>query len=246
MHHFFVSPEQIEGGRARIYGEDMRHIRRVLRMKKGEKLLISDGGDWDYLCTIEHISEEEILLTIEEENESVAELPSKVVLFQAIPKSDKMELIIQKAVELGVYAVVPFISERVIVKLDAKKEKAKRTRWKAVALSAAKQSGRNIIPDICEVMDFQSAMKYAQQFEHKLIPYELASDMHKTRNIISSIKKGESIAVCIGPEGGFEEGEVEKAISSGFIPLTLGKRILRTETAGFVILSNLMFKLEEE
>ncbi|MDO4789076.1 MAG: 16S rRNA (uracil(1498)-N(3))-methyltransferase [Johnsonella sp.] len=246
MQHFFVKPEQIFEGRARIEGEDHKHISRVLRMKPGEELMISDGSDWDYLCRIESIGEEEILLKIEEENISPKELPSKLFLFQALPKSDKMELIIQKAVELGVYEIIPFISRRVIVKLDEKKIRSKLQRWRAIALSAAKQSGRSIIPEIKEPMDFQAALCYAKDFDRKLIPYELADDIRASANLLSSIKKNENIAVFIGPEGGFEKGEIEAAKDRGFEAITLGGRILRTETAGFVILSNLMLRLEAE
>lgn len=244
MQHFFVSPGQISGGRARIGGEDCRHIGRVLRMKPGEELMISDGSDWDYLCRIESVGEEEILLRIEEENISPRELPSRIVLFQALPKSDKMELIIQKAVELGAYAIVPFISRRVIVRLDEKKIRSKLQRWQAIALSAAKQSGRSLVPEVAEPLDFRAALRRAEGFDRKLIPYELAFDMEASMKILDEIGENERIAVFIGPEGGFEEEEIREATGMGFMPITLGGRILRTETAGFVILSNLMLRLE--
>ena len=173
------------------------------------------------------------------------ELPSRLYLFQGPPKSDKMELIIQKAVELGVYEVIPMASRRSVVKLDAKKEENKRKRWNAIAESAAKQSKRLVIPRVTEVMSFGQALAYGEKLDLKLIPYELAENMDRTREIISRIRPGQSVGIFIGPEGGFEREEVEQALDKGAQAITLGRRILRTETAGMALLSVLMFQLEE-
>ena len=177
------------------------------------------------------------------------ELASKIYLFQGLPKADKMELIIQKAVELGVYEIVPVACKRSVVKLDGKKAAGKVQRWQGIAEAAAKQSRRGIIPKVREVAGFGEALNYAGQLPVKLIPYELAGvegeTMEKTRAIMKNLKPGEDIAVFIGPEGGFEEKEVAGAMAAGALPITLGRRILRTETAGITVLSILMYHLEQ-
>ena len=160
-------------------------------------------------------------------------------------KLHKMELIIQKAVELGAYQIIPVATKRAIVKLDAKKEASKLKRWQAIAEGAAKQSGRMLIPQISEVKTYGEALQMAQQLDINVIPYECARGMDGTREIFGNIKPGMSVGIFIGPEGGFEESEVEKAESLGVKPVTLGKRILRTETAGLTTLSILMYLLEE-
>ena len=155
-----------------------------------------------------------------------------------------MELVIQKAVELGAFAVVPVAAKRCVVKLDAKKEANKRKRWMSISESAAKQSGRLRIPEVTQVVSFKEALEMAGKMDVRLIPYELAEGMEKTRAIMSSIQPGQSVAVFIGPEGGFESSEIEKAMEIGVQPVTLGKRILRTETAGLVTLAMLVYNLE--
>ena len=155
-----------------------------------------------------------------------------------------MELVVQKAVELGACEIIPMATGRAVVKLDEKKAKAKTARWQGIAEAAAKQSKRSIIPKVTEVMSMKEAVAYAGKADIRLIPYELAEDMAKTKEIINGIRPGESVAVFIGPEGGFEEKEVAAAMEGGCIPITLGKRILRTETAGFTVLSWLMYHLE--
>ena len=166
-------------------------------------------------------------------------------MFQGLPKSDKMDLIIQKCVELGVFRVVPVTTKRTVVKLDAKKEESRRKRWTAVSESAAKQSGRGIIPEISGVQSFREAVEEAGELDVCLIPYEKAENMARTREILSGIPAGASIGVFIGPEGGFEEEEVREAMEAGARPITLGRRILRTETAGMAVLAMLGYLLEE-
>ena len=246
MYHFFIETSQLNGKNARILGEDVNHIVNVLRMKIGDKLLVNAGEDWEYLCTIKSIEKEEIILEVEEEHQGARELNVDITLYQGIPKSDKMELIIQKAVELGVKRIVPVMSKRVIVKLDEKKEKNKLERWQSISKASAKQSKRNIIPKIENVLSFKEAILECKDFEKKLIAYELSDDMKKTKEILNSIRENEKIAIFIGPEGGFEADEVNLARKSGFYDISLGKRILRTETAGFVILSNIMLNIEGE
>lgn len=245
MYQFFVEPSQIQGGKIVIIGSDVNHIKNVLRMKVGEEIAVSNGVDGkEYRCSIEEFSENEILCLLRSSKEADVELPSKIYLFQGLSKADKMELIIQKAVELGVYEIIPVSAGRSVVKLDEKKAKNKIARWQGIAESAAKQSKRAIIPKVQQVMSMKEAFAYAQAADVRLIPYELAENMSKTKELVAGIKPGESVAVFIGPEGGFEEKEIETAIEKGIVPITLGKRILRTETAGITVLSWLIYRLE--
>ena len=244
MHHFFVTPEQVKENMIFIEGSDVNHIKNVLRMKVGEELEVSDGEQRKFLCEIDNVSSEEVCLLIKEELKVETELPSKLYLFQGLPKSDKMELIVQKAVELGVYEIVPVATKRAVVKLDDKKAAKKVERWQAIAEGGAKQSGRNVIPEVKNVMSFKEAVAYAKELDVVLVPYELAEGMNETKEIISNIKPGQSVGVFIGPEGGFETSEVEHAMENGAKAITLGRRILRTETAGLTTLSILMYHLE--
>lgn len=245
MHLFFVEPSQIQGKKIIITGSDVNHIRNVLRMKIGEEIAVSNGADnREYRCGIEEYTEEEVICTLRFIKEDGVELPAKVYLFQGLPKADKMELIIQKAVELGVHEVIPVAAKRCVVKLDEKKAAAKVNRWQGIAEAAAKQSRRGVIPAVHSVMSMQEAVAYAHDMDVRIIPYELAEDMRHTRSVIEAVKAGESVAVFIGPEGGFEESEVLAAVKEGIEPVTLGRRILRTETAGLTVLSWLMYQLE--
>ena len=244
MHRFFADPSQIGEKEIVITGADVNHIRNVLRMKPGEELRLCTGEDEkDYRCRISRITEEQVTAEILWVEESGVELPSRLYLFQGLPKSDKMELIIQKAVELGVYEVIPMASRRSVVKLDAKKEENKRKRWNAIAESAAKQSKRMIVPEISPVMKFEEAVAEAKQADLALIPYEDsehlpgAGGMALTRTLIGGLAPGQTLAVFIGPEGGFSDEEIELALHAGIRPVTLGKRILRTETAALFVLS---------
>ena len=244
MHQFFVEPENIQGNKIVITGEDVNHIKNVLRMKVGDEIAVSNGVDGkEYRCGIVSISEE-VLCELRFVKEDGVELPSKITLFQGLPKADKMELIVQKAVELGVYEIVPVSMGRCIVKLDEKKQKSKISRWQGIAESAAKQSKRRIVPQVTSVMSMKEACKYASEMDVVLVPYELAEDMPKTRELIEAIQPGQRIGFFIGPEGGFGEMEIALAMEAGAKPITLGKRILRTETAGFTVLSILMYHLE--
>lgn len=244
MHHFFAEPSQIAEGRVRITGADVNHMKNVLRMKPGEKVKISDGDGLRYLCTLEKFTDAGVNLYIEDVEADAAELPSRIYLFQGLPKSDKMEMIIQKAVELGVYEIIPVVTKRVVVKLDEKKAAKKVQRWNLIAESAAKQSGRSLVPEVHDVMAYSEALEYAQKLAVRLIPYEKASGMEMTKQAVEAISPGQSVGIFIGPEGGFEEAEVEQAYEKGTSPISLGKRILRTETAGLAVMSVLMYHLE--
>ena len=245
MHHFFVTPQQISGDKIRIEGGDVNHMKNVLRMKLHEKAEISDGESRTYLCEVEAYAEDVSVLHILEEMEADTEPASKLYLFQGLPKSDKMELIVQKSVELGVYQVIPVAMKRSVVRLDDKKAAKKADRWNSIAESAAKQAGRNRIPEVTMPLSYKEALKMAEELDVILLPYELAGGMEATREVIRQIKSGQSVGIFIGPEGGFEPEEVDVAVSRGAKVITLGKRILRTETAGLATLAVLMFELEK-
>ncbi len=348
MHHFFADPSRIEGGLIRIEGQDCHHLRDVLRIRRGERVLVSDGQGTDYECEVEGISDKDVLLRICFK-EAPHELPAEIWLFQGIPKTDKMELIVQKAVELGAHVIVPLETRNTVVKLDRKRAEAKQNRWQAIAEAAAKQSKRSLLPVVHSVMSWQEAMKRMGDFRLALIPYENADNVGESLQIFQEVKeigrraagfrreeghvflpsfaplpgresevnacgikknerqdfhtsfapvsthesevnacgikknerqdfhtsfaslsshesdinadfnacdiksKEESnsesntasrIALFIGPEGGFSETEIKDALSHNIRPITLGKRILRTETASICAMSLLMAALE--
>lgn len=248
MYHFFVKEEQIRtndgaASSVTLMGPDVNHIRNVLRMKPGDEILVGNGNDADYLCRIDQIAPEQVTARILSRAENT-ELPARITLFQGLPKGDKMELVIQKAVELGVYRVIPVNALRSVVKLDPKKEETRIRRWNAISVSAAKQSGRVLVPEVAPVMEFDEALDCAADFDVKMIPYEHARGMSLTRQMVEQVRPETSVGILIGPEGGFEETEVSAACEAGFAPISLGRRILRTETAGLAILSILMYQLE--
>ena len=246
MYHFFTDPGLIGEKSLRIVGGDVNHIKNVLRMRPGEEILVSNGKDRDYHCRITEIDAGGVEAEILEVDLEGTELPVRIHLYQGLPKSDKMELIIQKVVELGVYRIVPVMTRRTIVKLDPKKEENRLKRWNGISESAAKQSKRILIPQVEPVMGFREAVAESAEFACRMIPYENARGMDETRRVVSSIRQGTDVAVFIGPEGGFEEEEVRLAAEAGVAPITLGKRILRTETAGMTVLSMLVYQLEKD
>ena len=244
MYHFFVTEDQIGEETVVIRGSDVNHIRNVLRMRQGEPLFISGGEGTGYECEICHIGTDQVMARILSRSDRTGELPARLHLFQGLPKGDKMELVIQKAVELGVSEVIPVITRRTIVKLDKKKVEAKTARWNAVAESAAKQSGRGVIPVVRGVLSFKEALAYAGPFPVKIIAYERAEGMKTLRERLGRSRPGMDAGIFIGPEGGFEEEEISGAESAGAVPVSLGRRILRTETAGLMVLSVAGYLLE--
>lgn len=244
MHRFFVDNLSGASDNIIITGNDVNHIRNVLRLKIGEKIMVSDGSGTDYQCSISDIGSDMVTADIEDVFKNAAELPVKITLFQGMPKSDKLELIIQKAVELGVYEIVPVITKRTVVKIDDKKAGKKLERYNVIAESAGKQSGRGIIPTVKPFMSFKQALEYAKTFDMNLIPYEEAKGMEYSREVIKDIHGKKNLGIFIGPEGGFAKEEVDMAIEAGAKCITLGNRILRTETAGLAALSIIMFEID--
>lgn len=246
MFKFFVEPHQIEKEHIVITGSDVNHISNVLRMKQGERLLVSTGNDREYLCELAKLSQDAVTLTILDVYGSNRELSIKVTLYQALPKGDKMETIIQKMVELGVHRIVPIETSRCVVKLDEKKTAKKTARWNTIAETAAKQSKRNEIPQVCMPMSFSEAIKHAKEYEYAVIPYENAEGMEQARQLVMELADVASVAVFIGPEGGFSEEEIALATEASVVPITLGHRILRTETAGMMLMSVIMFMNDKD
>ncbi len=249
MFNFFATNENRQGERFLIGGSDFNHIKNVLRMREGDEFLVSCGGA-SHLCQLERFFDGELSALIVEENYQDTALPINIVLFQGLPKSDKMELIIQKSVELGANSIVPTEMARCVVKLDDKKKKSKKERWQAIAESAAKQSKRSEIPEVCDVLSFDEAIKKAAELDLFLVPFESKNGMADTKEALSQLKSGMSVGIMIGAEGGFEEAEIEKAKNAGGKVISLGKRILRTETAAITAVSVCMLyaemKLNEE
>jgi 16S rRNA (uracil1498-N3)-methyltransferase len=243
MYNFFVNEGSRSGDTFTVTGADCNHIKNVLRMHAGNEILISENGK-SHLCIIEAISEACVTARITEENYRQTELPVKIYLFQGLPKSDKLELIIQKAVELGVHEIIPVEMHRSVVKLDEKKKESRRARWQAIAESAAKQSKRSNIPEVSEVLSYKQAMEKAAAMGLFLVPYENERGMEATKEALDGIKSGMKIGILIGPEGGFEEKEIEALLAVGAIPLSLGSRILRTETAAITAVGMCMLHIE--
>lgn len=249
MNRFFFQKENLTHGNIHIEGEDVQHISKVLRLTEGDRILLCDGEGLDYIAEIKTVDKGFIKATVLEKLEAVSEPKLEITLFQGIPKGDKMELIIQKSVEMGVTRIVPVQMHRCVVKIENEKDgKKKQERWQRIAMEAAKQSGRGKIPVVSAPVSFGEALKHAEALDYQILPYEKEEAISIKRSIKEYIEKAGkpgSTAVMVGPEGGFEVKEVEKAMSGGFKPVTLGKRILRTETAGFVAMACLMYEFDE-
>ncbi len=243
MYNFFVNEGQKLNDKYVITGTDFNHIKNVLRMSVGDTFLVSDNGVSN-LCEIEGFKNDSVIAKIIEENYNDTSLPISIYLFQGLPKGDKMELIIQKTVELGVASVIPVEMSRCVVKLDDKKKKSKVSRWQSISESAAKQSKCNRIPEISDVLTYKQALEKAETLDLLLVPYESKNGMEDTKNALAEIKAGMSVGILIGPEGGFDEKEVEQAFENGGKVISLGKRILRTETAAITSVSMCMLYAE--
>lgn len=243
MYNFFVDETSRQDDLFLIGGSDYNHIRNVLRMQPGDRFLVSCGGI-SSLCRLERLEGETVIARILEENHRNTELPVKLYLFQGLPKSDKMELIIQKAVELGAAGIIPVEMKRCVVRLEEKKKKSRRERWQAIAESAAKQSKRNVVPEVFDVATYQQAMERAGDMDLFLLPYENERGMTATAEALRSIRPGTSVGLLIGPEGGFDPGEVEQAQAAGASIVSLGRRILRTETAAITAVGMCMLHIE--
>lgn len=244
MYQFFVEDAQISETDVVIEGSDVNHIKNVLRMKCGEKIRISSTLGRNFFCAVSEITGDFVRADILEELKEHTELPNKIYLFQGLPKNDKMELIIQKAVELGVYEIVPVAMKNCVAKLDDRKVASKIARWQEIAKSAAKQSKRSLIPTVQMPLPYKLAVQQAEKLDVVLVPYENERGMQVTREVMAAIKPEQTVGIFIGPEGGFDASEVELVRENAHL-ISLGNRILRTETAGLAALAMLVYQLEQ-
>lgn len=243
MSKFFVEEGAIRGDTITITGDDVNHIRKVLRLRTGEAITVCDGKGMDYSAEIEQLEAQYVSARVVGVRESGTEPPIEVVLFQGLPKSDKMDYIIQKTIELGISKIIPVITERTVVKIDNKKDaENKRVRWQRISLEAAKQCNRGMVPVVEVPVSFEKALELSKEYELCMIPYEKERN-NKLKGLVKADPDRRKIAVFIGPEGGFSEEEIERAEKQGVKPVTLGTRILRTETAGIAVLAILMYEL---
>ena len=243
MFNFFVDDSARENGQFRISGSDYNHIKNVLRMQPGDTFLVSCNGA-SCLCKLASCDEDSVIAAILDEDYQNTELPVRFYLFQGLPKGDKLELIIQKAVELGVAGIIPVEMSRCVMKLDEKKKKARQARWQSIAESAAKQSKRNMIPEVFDVMTYKQAMSKIDEMDLFLVPYENERGMAATREALQQIKGGMSVGILVGPEGGFDPNEITQARERGAVIISLGKRILRAETAAVTAVAMGMLHVE--
>ena len=246
MPKFFVKEEQIQENQIIILGQDVNHIKKVLRAKIGDELQIcnSQNGE-NFLCEIDNLEEEKIICQIKEKIQEQVESNIEVTIFQGLPKADKMEYIIQKSVELGVYDITPVEMKRCVVKLNEKDKSKKIERWQKISEVAAKQSGRDIVPKINNIVNIKNICNLINKYDIVLLAYENEKN-NKLKNELTKLKNKENlkIGVIIGPEGGLEEQEVEILKEAGAKVITLGNRILRTETVALVVTGIIMYELE--
>ncbi|MFW6264819.1 MAG: 16S rRNA (uracil(1498)-N(3))-methyltransferase [Bacillota bacterium] len=247
MHRFFLNENNvIDGEVLKITASDFKHISYSLRMGKGDKLIVSDGKGIDYLVEIIEIREDELIAKILSREKNSNEAEVLVTLAQGIPKKNNMDFIIQKCTEIGVNKIIPLNTKRTIVKLSGKKLEKRLERWQKIAEEAAKQSGRALIPEIDRLYDLEDIISLMEDYDLVLIPWEGEaeqglSDIYNKKNDVNFKK----ILIIIGPEGGFAESEVNYLKKNGVIPITLGPRILRTETAGLVALTMVLYQSGE-
>lgn len=242
MQQIFTEQSLKVGETFQITGDDVRHITQVLRMKPGEILRISTAEEQNFLCKICSCEKDKVNLEVTEEVPTT-ELSQKIYLFQGIPKGDRMETVIEKAVELGVQEIIPVEMQYCVVKLDKKKKESRIKRYQAIAESAAKQAKRSRIPLVHEVMSYKEAIFYAGQCDLCLVPYEGKEGMQSTKAVLKKVKEAQTISIIIGPEGGFSEEEI-KAVENSAEIVSLGRRILRTDTAAITAVAMVMLACE--
>lgn len=245
MHRFFVDASQVGGSSILIDGDDVKHIRKVLRLGKGDRIEVSDSTSWEYLCEIERVDEDAVEAVILDKQRFAREPELDITLYQGVPKGDRMDQIVQKCTELGVRTIVPVFMLRSVVKESGKYTK-KIIRYNAIAREAAKQCRRGVIPEVSEAIHSDDFPALADNYDLILFPYENEEEMTIKKCLRRLEKKPKKIAVIVGPEGGFSDEEASHIIFSGGISVSLGKTILRTETAGPVAAAMCMYELEME
>lgn len=239
---FFVSKERITKGEVALSGSDSKHIKQVLRLKAGDKIKVLSGNGKEYLFRITAVKKNEVKADIIKEIVTDTESNLKVTLVQSLPKPNKMDFIVKSCSELGVAKIIPVTTERTIVRLDSsEKMLVRQIRWQRIAKEAAEQSGRKKVPQICELTSFKLALKECPRFDLSLIPWELEKK-EGIKEALQNRKGSKTILILVGPEGGFSLQEIEQAKLAGALPVSLGRRILRSETAGMVTLALVMYE----
>lgn len=244
MHKFFVKRNNIIKDKVIIEGDDVQHISKVLRLRKDDIIQVCDGHLNEYICSIQEINKNNVVCLVKEKFKNENESDVSITLFQGLPKAQKMELIIQKGVEIGIKEFIPVITERVVVKTEGKDLKNKLERWNRIAYEASKQSNRGIVPEVKDIIDFKDALELLKEFDAVFVPYEKERSMG-FKKALKDKKDIKNVAVVIGPEGGFSEEEVKIFEENGFVLVTLGPRILRTETAGLVASTIILYELSD-
>lgn len=237
MSRFFVAPQDINGDFVRLGEGDSVHASRVLRMRPGDALTVCDGAGRDYECVVESLGPQ-VAARIISGSPCPAEPGVGVTVYQCLPKGDKMDTVIQKSVELGAAAVVPVMSKNCVVRLSPSDAAKKTARWQKIAKAAAEQSGRGIIPQVAEPVSFGDAVSMMEKAPRRLIFYENEKHMHLTSLLDGDVS---SLSFIVGPEGGFDRSEIDFAIGRGLTSVSLGRRILRTESVALCVLSCVMF-----
>lgn len=245
MPKFFTARENITDTEIRIDTEDAKHIKKVLRLSEGDVITVCDGRGIDYEAKIARFEDGAVFCDVLGSRVCDAEPKTAVTLYQGLPKAGKMDYIIQKTTELGITRIVPVKMARCVVKVEnAAAEKKKLERWRKIAYEAAKQSGRGIVPEIGDIMTFDEALEDMRTAELAFAPYECESET-RLCEVLDSARGAETVSFMIGPEGGYDIGEYERLRDAGVRTVTLGRRILRTETAGEAVLAMTMYGLGE-
>lgn len=243
MSKFFVPKENIYEDKIIIEGGDVAHISKVLRMGEGDELTLCDGRGIDYSAVIEKIDTKQIICRIISQSKSNTEADIEVTLVQGLPKASKMDYIIQKTTELGISRIIPCALSRCVVKLENQKAEEKKVeRWRKISEEAAKQSGRGVIPEVTMPQNLNGAINTLKDCDIVFVPYECEEE-NNLKSVLTSCENPKKVGFIIGPEGGFDTSEIEKIHSAGIKTITLGKRILRTETAGEAVLAMIMYEI---
>lgn len=240
MQKFFVSRENINDSKVIITGDDIKHISKVLRKSIGDILIVSDGYGMEYEVKISQLDKEKLYADILQKTQAKIQT-LEVTLYQALPKLDKMDTIIQKCTELGITKIVPYISEFTVITIDEKKSDKKTERWRKIALEACKQCGRSVIPDVTPIHSFEDMLSEQQHYDIGIFAYE--KENSSVKKLLKENSESKRISIIIGPEGGFSKEEARKIVEYGAKSVGLGPRILRTETAGMVVLCIIMYEL---
>lgn len=246
MQRYFISPEDLSQDRAVLSGDDAHHLRRVMRAEIGAEVILCDGTGKEYAAKVREFHKDQVLLEIVEERKSFGEPRVNVWIAQSLPKADKLETVIQKGTEVGVAQFLPFVSSRTIVQYDKKKEQKRLQRWRKIAKEAAEQARRGKVPEVRETVNWKQLLAYSKEAAVTIFCYEKEAS-RQLRDVLRSVKRplSGSILIVIGPEGGFTEAEAAEAEEAGWLAAGLGRRILRTETAGLVAASCIMYEFGE-